>query len=632
MQLTALALLQKYWKHQKFRKSQEDIINHVINGKDVLALLPTGGGKSVCYQIPTLLTEGICIVVSPLIALMQDQVDSLVRKGIKAIAVTSKLTESEIVIAFDNLRYGNIKFLYLSPEKLQSDFIQDKIKQLKVNLIAIDEAHCISEWGHDFRPSYLQINSLKEILPNTPIIALTATATDEVVKDIVNLVPLNNPQIFKETFHRENLAYQVFETEDIYHQLKRILNKIKEPSIIYVSSRKKTKAISDYLNKLGYKSTYYHGGLSNSFKEKSFKKWMNEELTTMVATNAFGMGIDKDNVKAVIHIDVPNSVENYVQEAGRAGRNGKKAFSVILYNNATLHEFNKKIKHSITEIEYLKKIYNHLNQFFYISKGELLEQPFTFNLQDFCAQYKLNIFNAYNAILLLEKEGVLLYEHQYNKQSALLFKVSNEQVLNYTKEHAKYRNLIQVLLRSYGGIFENSVLINESFLAEKLNTTKKHIIASLHQMENDHIIQYLQQTQNTSIQFLVMREDQITINRISKNILQRNNIKKNKAEKMVAYIQNDKICRNSQLLSYFNEQTSKKCGVCDVCLKEKSATNNTYQISIKILKLLEGQSELSSKEMILLLKITKEKLIDALQILLEKNSIKLTTTNKYKKV
>jgi len=628
--LTALDLLQKYWKHQNFRKSQEDIIHNVINGKDVLALLPTGGGKSVCYQIPTLLKEGICIVVSPLIALMQDQVNSLVRKGIKAIAVTSKLTESEIIIAFDNLRYGNIKFLYLSPEKLQSDFIQEKIKQLQVNLIAIDEAHCISEWGHDFRPSYLEINTLKELVPNTPIIALTATATDDVVKDIINLTPLTNPKIFKETFQRKNLAYQVFETEDIYHQLKLILNKIKEPSIIYVSSRKKTKSISDYLNKLGYKSTYYHGGLSNSFKEKSFKKWLNEESNIMVATNAFGMGIDKDNVKVVIHIDIPNSIENYVQEAGRAGRNGKKAFSVILFNHATLHEFNKKIKHNIIEIDFLNKIYNHLNQFFYISKGELLEQKYTFNLQDFCSRYKLNLFNTYNAILLLEKEGILTYDHLQNKQSTVLFKTSNEQVLNYTKTHPKYQNLLHVLLRSYGGIFENSVLINESFLAEKLKTTKQLIIKYLHQIAQDHIIQYIEQTKNTSIQFLVMREDKITINRISKNIIQRNTIKKNKAGKIADYIQNNKICRNVQLLSYFNEKIQEKCGICDVCLREKNKPKNTKQLSQEILKLLKDETELSSKEMILLLKINKDELMDALRFLLEQNSIKLASTNKYK--
>ncbi len=626
-----LEILQQYWKHTSFRKSQEDIINSVLENKHVLALLPTGGGKSVCYQVPSLVKKGVCIVISPLIALMHDQVNSLVEKGIKAIAITSQLSENDIITAFDNIQFGNVKFVYLSPEKLQSDLIQQKIKQLDVNLIAIDEAHCISQWGHDFRPSYLQINILKELQPNTPFIALTATATEKVTKDIIELLTLDNPIIYKETFHRENLAYQVFETEDIYHKIIRILTKTNAPTIIYTSTRNKTKKVSDYLNTIGYKSTFYHGGLSSKNKEVAFQSWISEKTKIIVATNAFGMGIDKNNVKVVIHIDIPSSLENYVQEAGRAGRNGLKAFSVLLYNNATIHEFNQRINNSITEIDFIKEIYLKLNQHLFISKGELPLEKFTFNLQDFCAKYRINIFKTYNAIQLLEKEGVLVYEQNFNKVSLIKFKADNNQVLNYTQNHPKHKELIQLLLRTYGGIFENRIPINETYIAKKLHRLKKEVIAQLKQIEKDYIIEYMYQSNHTEIQFLVMREDQITINHISKNILQRNKIKLDKANAVLNFIDDDTICRNKQLLTYFNENTKTDCGICDVCLRKKKQKIDLKVVTEKILSLLESKSELSSKEMLVLLRIEQKAIIQTIQLLLEKNKIVLTQNNSYKK-
>lgn len=627
--MTALDILKTYWKHPSFRKPQESIINDVLSKKDVLALLPTGGGKSLCYQIPTLLSTGICIVVSPLIALMKDQVESLQKKGIKAIAITSKLTEHELIIAFDNLRYGNIKFLYVSPEKLQSEFIQQKIKQLDVCIVAVDEAHCISQWGHDFRPSYLQINTLRELHPNTPFIALTATATKEVIQDIKDLLELKKPVIYLETLQRNNLAYQVFETEDIYYKLKRILTKTKESTIIYVSTRNRTKIVSDFLNSLGYKSTYYHGGLSMINKEKSFNSWMSEKARIMVATNAFGMGIDKDNVKVVIHIDIPSSIENYIQEAGRAGRNGKKAFSVILFNSSIIYDYNKKIQNNITAIDYLKQIYKYLNQHLFISKGELPLDKFVFNLQIFCAKYKLNIFNTYNAIQTLAKEEVLLYEQNFNKLSTIKFKSNNESILNYTNKFPKHKNVIQLILRSYGGIFETRTSINETYLAKKLHRFKKDVINQLKQIEKDNIIEYAYQTNNTEIQFLVMREDQITINKISKNINQRNKIKKDKSNKILDYINNDSICRNKQLLDYFNEKLIKDCGICDVCLKKIKKPYTIEDVAVHILKLLNLKKELSSKEIVALLNFDEKDIITAVKFLLEQHKIKLTQTNKY---
>ncbi len=629
--MNALEILQKYWKHKNFRNSQEDIINTVIKGNDVIALLPTGGGKSICYQIPALLSDGICIVISPLIALMQDQVNNLISKEIKAIAITSKLNENEIIIAFDNLRYGNYKFLYLSPEKLQSEFIQNKIKQLHVNLIAVDEAHCISEWGHDFRPSYLQLAILRTLHPKTNFIALTATATTKVIKDIVIHLQLKNNKLYKETFNRSNLAYQVFETEDILFKLKQILTKINEPIIIYTSTQKQTKAISDYLTSIHFKSSYYHGGLSTKNKEIAFKNWMTEKTRIMVATNAFGMGIDKQNVKVVIHIDIPNSIENYMQEAGRAGRSGKKSFSVILFNKATIDIFEKKIAKNLIGINDVKQIYKLLNQHLHIAKGELSLKQYAFNLEQFCVKYQLNSTRTFNAINLLEKEGVLVVEQNYNRKSVIQFIGGNKTVLNYIKRHAKSKDLIQLILRSYGGVFENRTTINETYLASKLNTTKFNVKRQLQQLNKDKIIFYTHQSNDTNLLFLVMREDAITINNISKNIIQRNKTKQQKATDILQYIQNNTQCRNKQLLTYFEETKLKNCAICDVCLENKKTIPNLKNLAEKVLYIFNKNSELSSKEIVILLDENESDIIQTLQLLLEKKKLYLTQTNNYKK-
>ena len=629
--MTALKILKKYWNHDTFRKSQEVIIQRVLEKNDVFALLPTGAGKSVCYQVPALLNKGVCIVISPLIALMQDQVHSLEKKGIKAIAITSKLREHEIIVAFDNMLYGNIKFVYLSPEKLQSELIQQKIKQLHVNLIAIDEAHCVSQWGHDFRPSYLELTVLKELQPNIPIIALTATATEIVQKDIIKFLELQNPTIFKESFQRDNLAYQVFEVEDIYYMVKRILNKNKAPTIIYVNTRNKTKKVSDYLNNIGFKSSYYHGGLPTLIKEKSFHDWMSEKTKIMVATNAFGMGIDKDNVKVVIHIEIPNSIENYIQEAGRAGRNGKKSFSVLLFNPATLHQYETKMKNNLIQFDFIKKIYQLLNQHLFISKGELALEAYTFNLSDFCEKYKLNIYQSYNAIQILEKEEILTYNQNNNKISSIYFKSSHESVIRYTTNNPKQIKLIQYLLRNYGGVFENRVAIIETSIAKELHTTNSAIQSQLNQLEKDGIIEYLYQSNDSEIQFLVMREDAITMNRISKSIKQRNLIKKNKSTSMTQYVTDNQACRNKQLLHYFKEVNNKVCGICDVCIEQKKKKPKEEDLTHIILSLFDKHQELSSKEIVILLNTKEQSITKTIQFLLENNKLILTETNTYKR-
>ena len=628
--MTALEILKKYWQHDSFRQSQAAIIDAVLSDNNVVTILPTGAGKSVCYQVPAMLKDGVCIVISPLIALMQDQVSSLIKKGIKAIAISSKLREHELVIAFDNMLYGNVKFVYLSPEKLKSEFIQQKIKQLKVSLIAIDEAHCISQWGHDFRPSYLEVDILNELQPNTPIIALTATATNKVSDDIINLLNLNNPIVFKETIQRKNLAYQVFETENIYYKLQRILTKNNYPTIIYVNTRKKTKVVSDYLNNIGFKCGFYHGALSDNQKEMAFNNWMTEKTKIIVATNAFGMGIDKNNVKVVVHIEIPNSIENYMQEAGRAGRSGNKSFSVLLYNDATIYQYKNTVKKNNIDIDEVKKIYKHLNRHLFVSKGELSLTNYTFNLQDFCTKYKLNSYKTYAIIKVLEKEEVLIYNQSFNTSSTLIFKCENRQVLAYINSHINDRTLIQLLLRSYGGVFENKIRIDEAYLAKKLSKTKHSIISQLKNIEKNGIIEYDFQSNVSDIQFLVMREDNITINRISKSIKQRNKIKADKADAILNYIENDTICRNKQLLAYFNEKANANCMICDVCIAAKSKKNDLSIIASKILHLLDSKATLSSKEIVNLLQYTRKDVINTLQFLLEQNKIILTNTNSYK--
>ena len=560
---------------------------------------------------------------------MQDQVNNLINKGIKAIAITSKLSEDEIIIAFDNMQFGNIKFLYLSPEKLQSEFIQQKIKQLNINLIAIDEVHCISEWGHDFRPSYLKINLLKELKPNTKFIALTATATEKVTNDILLNLDLKDVKYFKKTFYRKNLAYQLFKTDDILDKLKRILTKTNKPSIIYVNSRKQTKTISNYLNLNNFKSSYYNGGLTITEKEIAFNNWLLEKTPIMVATNAFGMGIDKDNVGVVIHLNLPNSIENYMQESGRVGRNGDKAFSVLLYNENTILEYKKRVNKNIIDKKQVAKIYKLINQHLYISLGELFDKKYLFNLQEFCAKYSLDILKTYNTIKILEKESILIFEENYNRKSSLQFCTTSNFAVNYAQKHPKLKPLIQLLLRSYGGIFDNRTMINEYYLAKKLQQTKNEIVSQLNYLTADKIVNYHRQVTQSNLQFLVMREDDKTINRIAKNIKSRNILKKEKAVTLLNYVTNNKICRNVQLLTYFAEKNITECGICDVCISQKNSKIDLKNIAVNIRLLFKQKKKLSAKEIVLSLNEKEEFVLKTLQILLEKKILKLNEENKY---
>ena len=627
---TPLEILKKYWDYPEFREPQEKIIRASLNGKNTVVLLPTGGGKSLCYQIPALLLDGICIVISPLIALIQDQVNSLRVKNIKAIALTSQLSQDDIILAFDNLQFGNFKFLYLSPEKLQSSFIQEKIKQLTVSIIAIDEAHCISEWGHDFRPSYLQLKVLKELHPEATFMALTATATQKVLKDIQQNLEIEEAVIFKKSFQRANLNYHVITTENIYGKLLQIVKKLEASVIIYTNSRKETKEVCKFLLKNNFKSSYYHGGLSNTEKNTSFSNWMCNETPIMVATNAFGMGIDKSDVRAVIHINTPNSLENFIQEAGRAGRDEKTAYSIILTNKSNLFDASNKFKTNLATTKFVKSVYNHLNQYYNIPLGELPLQLFDFSLQEFCFTYKLKLLQTYNAIKVLERENIVSLDENYSKKSTLKFLISNSQIFDYLNNQPSKKELVYLLLRSYGGIFDHYTIINEFTLSKKLKCSKKEIVKHLNDLHTNNIVNYSYENTTSKLSFLVTRDDNYTINNISKNIEQQNNLKNEKLEATISYIQNTKTCRNIQLLSYFNETITDTCGNCDICKAKIQPENSLEIISNHIIDLL-GEKPFSSQELATLLNYLESDILNSLKILLEKNKIAITSHNKFKR-
>jgi len=625
---TALDVLYSYWNYSSFKDPQEEIINNVLVGKNLITVLPTGGGKSICYQVPGMMKEGVCIVISPLIALMNDQVNALKKLGIKAIAVTSALGQNEVIDAFDNLLYGNYKFLYLSPEKLQSKFIQEKIKNLKINLIAIDEVHCISEWGHDFRPAYLKIPVLNELHPEVPLIGLTATATNNVIKDIIKHLNITDVKIIKQSLVRKNLAFNIIRSEDIYYHIEMILSKTKLPSILYASSRKKVKSISDYLNKNNFKSTFYHGGLSTKEKQLSFENWMSEKTLIMVATNAFGMGIDKENVQNIIHIDIPNSLENYMQEAGRAGRDENIAFSYIFANDHSIDIVKRQFLKNKVTVAFAKNIYKKLNQYFHISYGELPQDYFEFNLTDFCSHYSFNIIQTYNTLKFLEREQVLLFNENFNKQSTLKFMVSPDEILNFSERTKS--EVIKTLLRSYGGLFEQAVKINESLIAKKLGTTAFSIKNELIKLSDDGLAIYEFRKNISKVQFLVPREDDITVHKIAANIKQLNTIKLDKIKAIIDYVNNTTECRSKYLLAYFDEENVNNCGICDVCIKTNPS--NLKQLSIDILALFSTKQYLSTKEIIAHFNIENSTILSTLQLLLDNNKIIITSQNKLEKV
>jgi len=626
--MSALAVLKKYWNYDAFRPQQDAIIQCVLDQKDSIVLLPTGGGKSICYQVPALLKEGVCLVISPLISLMEDQVTNLNSRGIKAIALNSKFSQEDTIRAFDNLQFGGYKFLYISPEKLQTPFIQEKIKQLSINLIAIDEAHCISQWGHDFRPSYLELSILRELQPDVPFIALTATATPQVLEDIATEVPMPTASVFKQSFFRKNIGYHVIHTENNLGKLFQILEKIKEPLIIYCNRRRVVKDLCQQIIHHKYHATYYHGGLTIAEKEASFSSWMTEKTPIMVATNSFGMGIDKENVRVVIHINTPESIENYVQESGRGGRNGSQAYSFILTNTQEQVNQQKLLALNLPSNDEVKEVYFKLNQYFKISNGELPLSVFTFVLPDFCEAYKLSYQKTTQSIKYLADNGVLTITQHFGKRSAIIFKVSSDYLFDYMDSNPSKATLIQLLLRNYGGIFEHFINIDEAYIAKKLMISRAGLVKYLNVLHTDAIIHYKQQHNIAEITFLQAREDRYISYQMKNFVSIKNKVKQEKLATVLEYINNKDQCRNQIILRYFKETIREDCGQCDNCIKKQGNHSKPAEIKKQVLEALKAKA-LSSFDLNASINCTAPQLLEIIQELLEKEVIALTSQNTY---
>ena len=624
-------ILRKYWGYSEFKGSQQKIIEAVLNRQDVLALLPTGGGKSLCFQIPTMAKEGICIVISPLIALIQNQVDSLRQRNIKAIALTGGIPFNELNNLLDNCVYGNYKFLYLSPERLHQEIVQERIQQMNVNLIAIDEAHCISQWGHDFRPAYLECSKLRELAPDAPIIALTATATEQVAKDIVSNLQFNNPLVFKDSFSRPNIAFAVIWSEDKHYRLKILCSKARSSVILYVRTRRLTQELANYLNQNHCSADYFHGGIDKKDKEKKLNAWLHNKGQIMVATNAFGMGIDKADVSLVIHYQVPDCIENYFQEAGRAGRNGEPAMAVLLTNKADESQVRNQYLSVLPDVPYLKEIYKRLNNYFQISYGEGYDEMYQLNFNNFCETYSLNILMTYNALRILDQNSVISLSESFSKRTTVRFVTTKDQLFSYLEKHKAIAPAIQTILRTYGGIFDYDTKINTSLLSKKAAMPEEKVQIVLKQLQDDNIIEYVAQQNDLSITFLVPREDDRTINVFAHKIKQQQQLKADKVENMLAYTKNDNICRSKQLLTYFGENKETDCGICDVCvnrLKQENVTSKS--ISDDILALLEAKNR-TSRELIAVLNHPEHAVLDVIKQLLANGIIKINTRNEYER-
>lgn len=623
-------LLKKHWGFDSFREPQAAIINAVSDGNDAFVLLPTGAGKSLCYQIPALMTDGVCLVVSPLIALMEDQVKSLEEKGIKALVLSSKLNRHDTIIAFDNLIHGNYKFLYLSPEKLQSEFIQEKISQLTLNLIAIDEAHCISQWGHDFRSAYLKIPVLNDIHPDIPKIALTATATAHVKNDIIENLQLTSAKTFTGSYYRDNLYIRILKKEDIRSGILNLLKSIDDPAIVYVGTRKNTVQYARFLTGHQIKATHYHGGLDNKQKSEALQQWKEEKSKVMVATNAFGMGIDKSNVRMVIHAHLPNSIENYMQEIGRAGRDGIPSLTYLIYNDNSILESELMLKKSIVSPELCRLVYAKLNDYYQIANGELSEEIFNFDIQEFALHYDFQFMQVYYALNHLHNEDIIFYDQNPNKTSRIRIIEKSTKLFEVQSSKNIQAKVLQMLLRTYGGVHEQFIAINESLISSKLNHSKDEVIQALRRLDLDKVLVYNESSNRLKLKFLVPREDNFVYQMFRANITQRNKTKEAKSKGLHHLIKNDQICRQIQLLHYFGENLDAPCGHCDVCLSKKPISKIDYQeLSEQILHLLKKNKILTLNEVNQFLPNDKGAIVKTLQLMVERKLIGLNLQNKF---
>ncbi len=591
--------LKTYWGYDHFRPLQEDIVRSVLNGKDTLALLPTGGGKSVCFQVPALAMEGICIVVTPLIALMKDQVEQLQKRGIAAVAIYSGLNRREIDIALDNCVYGSIKFLYLSPERLLTDIVRERIKRMKVNLLAVDEAHCISQWGYDFRPPYLELASLRELLPDVPVLALTATATEQVRKDIQEKLLFKQQNIFVKSFARSNLSYSCLYTEDKIGRLLEILQRMNGQSIVYVRSRRQTVEIARFLQSRQMAATAYHAGLKFEERSAAQKAWIDDKVRVIVATNAFGMGIDKPDVRLVVHLDLPESLEAYYQEAGRAGRDEKYSYAVILYGPSDVTDLHKKVEEAHPPLEFIRRVYQCLANYYQLAVGSGALSSFDFELADFANNYKLKALEVHHAIKRLEGEGYLQLNEGYYNPSRLFILLDNTALYEFQVKNPDHDALLRLVLRMYGGeAFANFVKISERKLAGYLKKTEQEVRRKLEYLHKLQVIVYEPQHDAPQLVFTKPRQDAHNLPLNHKKLNELRDKATVQVKAMSHYVETNNRCRTQLLLAYFNEITDKSCRICDYCLaqrKKERLQQELKEFEDQVKKIVQQQPVLPKK-------------------------------------
>ena len=619
-------ILKQYWGYDSFRDLQEEIITSIGEGKDTLGLMPTGGGKSITFQVPALAQEGICIVITPLIALMKDQVQNLRKREIKALAIYSGMTRQEILTALENCIFGNYKFLYISPERLDTEIFRTKLRSMKVSMITVDESHCISQWGYDFRPAYLKIAEIRELLPEVPVLALTATATPEVVTDIQARLKFREGNVFRMSFERKNLAYIVRKTDNKTKEIPYILQRISGSAIIYVRNRRRTKEITELMMNEGITADFYHAGLDNAVKDLRQKRWQSGEVRVMVATNAFGMGIDKPDVRIVLHLDLPDSPEAYFQEAGRAGRDGEKAYAVILYSKSDKTTLHKRVVDTFPDKEYILNVYEHLQYYYQMAMGDGFQCIREFNLEEFCRKFKYFPVPVDSALKILTQAGYLEYTDEQDNSSRILFTIRRDELYKLREMGKEAEALIQSILRSYTGVFTDYAYISEESLAIRTGLTRQQIYNILVTLTKRRIVDYIPRKKTPYIIYTRERLE-LRFLHIPPSVYEERKARyEARIKAMEEYVTTENICRSRMLLRYFGEKNEHNCGQCDVCLSKRATDNlseKSYEeVKRQILNLL-SHSPLTPAETADQIKAEKEDIGQVIRYLLDEGELKM---------
>ena len=619
-------ILKQYWGYDSFRDLQEEIITSIGEGKDTLGLMPTGGGKSITFQVPALAQSGLCIVITPLIALMKDQVQNLRKRGIKALAIYSGMTRQEIVTALENCIFGDYKFLYISPERLDTEIFRIKLRSMKVSMITVDESHCISQWGYDFRPAYLKIAEIRELLPGVPVLALTATATPEVVKDIQSRLNFREENVFRMSFERKNLAYIVRKTDNKTGELLHILKRIDGSAIIYVRNRRRTKEITELLMQEGITADFYHAGLDNAVKDLRQKRWQNGEIRVMVATNAFGMGIDKPDVRIVLHIDLPDSPEAYFQEAGRAGRDGLKAYAVILYAKSDKMTLHKRVADTFPEKEYILQVYEHLQYYYQMAMGDGFQCIREFNLEEFCRKFKYFPVPVDSALKILTQAGYLEYTDEQDNASRILFTIRRDELYKLREMGTEAETLIQTILRSYTGVFTDYAYISEDTLAIRTGLTRQQIYNILVTLTKRRIVDYIPHKKTPYIIYTRERLELRYLHIPASVYEERKARYEARIKAMEEYVTSESVCRSRMLLRYFGEKNEHNCKQCDVCLNRHETDclpeDSFREMRKQILELLTRKS-LPPAGIANAIEAEREDISRVIQYLLEEGELKM---------